>query len=162
MLEVITDTSPIQYLHQVNLLELLPKFYAQIIMPQAVADELAQGLDQGINLPEPASLSWLYLRQVASSNLVTAIPNLGSGEREVLSLAITLPDSLVVLDDALARSYAHRLNVKMTGTLGVLLKAKQLGYIGAIAPILDQLNQLNFRLSPITRVAVLKLADEEC
>jgi hypothetical protein len=37
MLEVITDTSPIQYLHQVNLLELLPKLYGQIIMPQAVA-----------------------------------------------------------------------------------------------------------------------------
>lgn len=51
MPEVITDTSPIQYLHQINQLNLLPTLYAQIRMPQAVADELAQGRTQGISFP---------------------------------------------------------------------------------------------------------------
>ncbi len=40
MREVIADTSPIQYLYQTNLLELLPTLYKQVLMPQAVADEL--------------------------------------------------------------------------------------------------------------------------
>lgn len=41
MPEVITDTSPIQYLYQIAQLELLPTLYGQNGMPQAVADELA-------------------------------------------------------------------------------------------------------------------------
>ncbi len=160
MPEVITDSSPLQYLHQIAQLELLPALYGQIIMPQAVADELTQGRAQGISLPDPTSLSWITLCPVPPSILIPKLPNLGAGEREALSLAVSVPDSLVILDDALARSYAQQLNLLMTGTLGVLLKGKQSGYVKAIAPLLDQLNALNFRLAPATRAAVLKLADE--
>jgi hypothetical protein len=160
MPEVITDTSPIQYLYQIAQLDLLPTLYGQIRMPQAVADELTQGLAQDISLPDPNSLSWITLSQVPSSVLIPDLPNLGAGEREAISLATTIPDSLVILDDALARSYAQQLNISVTGTLGVLLKGKQSGYIEAIAPLLDQLNALNFRLAPATRAAVLKLANE--
>ena len=160
MPEVITDTSPIQYLYQIAQLELLPNLYRQIRMPQAVADELAQGRVQSISLPDPTSLSWITLYPVPSSNLVPNLPNLGAGEREALSLAMTIPDSLVILDDALARSYARQLNIPITGTLGVLLKGKQSGYVNAIAPLLDELDTLNFRLAPATRAAVLKLANE--
>lgn len=160
MPEVITDTSPIQYLYQIAQLDLLPTLYGQIKMPQAVADELAQGLDQGISLPDPTSLSWIVLCQVPPSMLIPDLPNLGAGEREALSLANTIPDSLVILDDALARSYAQQLNISVTGTLGVLLKGKQSGYVEAIAPLLEQLNALNFRLAPATRAAILKLANE--
>lgn len=161
MLEVITDTSPIQYLYQINHLNLLPILYKQVRMPQAVANELVQGRDQGIQLPTPDSLSWITLCSVPSSILVPKIPNLGIGEREAISLATIIPNSLVILDDALARIYAQQLNVRITGTLGVLLKAKQAGYLNAIAPILDELNTLNFRLAPATRASVLKLAMEQ-
>ncbi len=64
------------------------------------------------------------------------LPNLGAGEREALSLATTIPDSLVILDDALARSYAQQLNIAITGTLGVLLKGKQSGYVKKHFPVL--------------------------
>ena len=50
MPEVITDTSPIQYLYQINQLNLLPTLYEQVKMPPAVADELAQGHAQGISV----------------------------------------------------------------------------------------------------------------
>jgi uncharacterized protein len=158
MPEVIADTSPIQYLYQIAQLDLLPTLYGQIKMPQAVVDELTQGRDQGISLPDPIVLSWITLCSVPI--LIPSIPNLGAGEREVLSLAITLPDALVILDDALARSHARQLNISITGTLGVLLKGKQSGYVKAIAPLLDQLDSLNFRLAAQTRAAVLKLANE--
>lgn len=161
MPEAIIDTSPIQYLYQTNLLDLLTTLYNRIIIPQAVADELSEGRSQGVALPDPISRSWIRLLQVKESDLVPSLPNLGMGEREAISLAITIPDSLVILDDALARRYARELNVTFTGTLGVLLKAKQSGYINAITPVLDQLNTLGFRLAPATRIAVLNLANEE-
>jgi uncharacterized protein len=160
MPEVITDTSPIQYLYQIAQLDLLSTLYGQIRMPQAVADELAQGRTQGISLPDPDSLSWITLCSVSPSTLIPDLPTLGAGEREALSLAISIPDSLVILDDALARSYAQQLNISITGTLGVLLKGKQSGYLEEIAPLLDELDVLNFRLAPATRAAVLKLANE--
>ena len=160
MPEVISDTSPIQYLYQLNQLNLLPTLYNQVKVPQAVAHELAQGRNQGIPLPDPTSLSWITLCPVPSSILIPDIPNLGVGEREALSLAMTIPDALVILDDALARTYAQQLNISITGTLGVLLKGKQLGYVEAIAPLLNELDTLNFRLAPATRAAVLKLANE--
>lgn len=160
MPEVITDTSPLQYLYQLAQLDLLPTLYGQIRMPQAVADELAQGLAQGISLPDPTALSWITLCPVPSSSLIPDLPNLGAGEREALSLALAIPDSLLILDDALTRSYAQQLNLLITGTLGVLLKGKQSGYVEALTPLLDKLNALNFRLAPATRAAVLKLANE--
>jgi hypothetical protein len=91
---------------------------------------------------------------------VPLVPDLGAGEREVLTLALETPDSLVLLDDALARCYARQLGVVFTGTLGILLKAKQSGYINLIRPVLDQLDDLRFRLDSATRVAVLRLAEE--
>jgi predicted nucleic acid-binding protein len=48
MPEVIADTSSIQYLHQTDLLDLLPTLYQRILIPQAVVDELTQGRSQGI------------------------------------------------------------------------------------------------------------------
>jgi predicted nucleic acid-binding protein len=160
MPEVITDTSPIQYLYQINQLNLLPTLYGQVRMPQAVAYELTQGRAQGILLPNLTFLSWITLCSVPSSILIPDLPNLGAGEREALSLATTIPDSLMILDDALARGYAQQLNIPITGTLGVLLKSKQSGYVDAIAPLLDELDALNFRLASATRGAVLKLANE--
>jgi hypothetical protein len=60
------------------------------------------------------------------------VTDLGPGEREVLALALESPDSVCILDDALA----------------------------AVRPFLDQLQRLRFRLASYTRVAVLQLAGE--
>jgi predicted nucleic acid-binding protein len=71
-----------------------------------------------------------------------------------------LPETVVVLDDALARRVAQTLNLKLTGTLGLLVDAKRAGLISAVEPYLDRLQALRFRLAPHTRSAVLKLAGE--
>ncbi|MCL1464511.1 DUF3368 domain-containing protein [Argonema galeatum] len=160
MPNVISDTSPIQYLYQLNLLDLLPTLYGQIIIPQAVESEIATGKLLGISLPNIASLPWITIRQPLSGAILSIVTELGMGEREALALTVEIPDSLVILDDALGRRYARLIGVQFTGTLGLLLKGKQVGYMTTIAPILDQLDALRFRLDPSTRAAVLKLAGE--
>ena len=87
-------------------------------------------------------------------------PHLGRGEREVLLLALQTPDSLALLDDAMARRQARVLGINFTGTLGVLLRAKQAGLLSEIAPVVEELDRLEFRLDTKTRAAVLKLAGE--
>lgn len=60
----------------------------------------------------------------------------------------------------LARRHARLLGLTITGTLGVLLRAKNEGFLPAVAPVVDKLEQLGFRLAPETRAAVLRLAGE--
>lgn len=75
-------------------------------------------------------------------------------------LGLELPGAVLILDDSLARRVAESLELRFTGTLGVLLNAKQSGLIAAISPLLDQLQEFRFRLAPHTRKAVLELAGE--
>ena len=78
----------------------------------------------------------------------------------MLALALETGDSVCVLDDALARRVASALQLRVTGTLGVLIDAKRAGLLSAIRPQLDQLHSLGFRLAAHTRATVLKMAGE--
>jgi predicted nucleic acid-binding protein len=158
--ELICDTSPFQYLHQLGLLHILPALSQAVIIPPAVVDELAAGRELGVDLPDPTGLAWITIRRPVSAAAIPLITDLGPGETEVLMLALELSATVLVLDDALARQVAHSLNLKLTGTLGILLDAKRAGLIDTVAPALDQLQKLRFYLAPHTRTAVLKLAGE--
>jgi len=136
---VICNTSPLQYLHQLGLLPILPALVRRVIVPQAVTLELAAGRTQGIDLPRPETLAWVTIRQPSSATVLPLITDLGLGEKEALALALESSDAVVILDDALARRVAMTLGIQIRGTLGVLLDAKQAGLIPAIAPLLDTL-----------------------
>jgi predicted nucleic acid-binding protein len=60
--EVICNTSPLQYLHQIVQQKLLPKLVSRIVVPTAVAQELAEGRRRGLDLPIPEALAWIDLR----------------------------------------------------------------------------------------------------
>jgi predicted nucleic acid-binding protein len=79
----------------------------------------------------------------------------------VLALALETPDSICILDDALARQVAKTLQLRVMGTLGILLHAKRAGIIPAVYPLLEQLQSPGFRLAAHTRAAVLDLAGEK-
>jgi predicted nucleic acid-binding protein len=158
--EVISNTSPLQYLHQADLLDLLPTLYGTIVVPGGVAAELAAGRARGVAVPDPTLLPWVDLRIVTNVELLRLATDLDRGEREVIAVAKRATDPLAILDDGLARRYARLLQIPFTGTLGVLLKAKSAGHLALISPVLDRLESLRFRFDPETRAAVLKLANE--
>jgi uncharacterized protein len=144
----------------VGALHLLPALVKTIVIPPAVKAELDVGRTLRLNLPDLESLSWVVVRSPSSSMALPLVTDLGAGEREVLALALESPDSVCILDDALARQVAKTLQLRMTGTLGVLIDAKRAGIIPAVRPLLDQLQSLGFRAAAHTRAAVLELAGE--
>jgi len=158
--EVVCNTSPLQYLHQLGLLHLLPALAQKVIIPPAVAEELAAGRKAGIEVPEVEGLEWIEICRPVSLAALPLVTDLGPGESQVLALALETPGTAVIVDDFLARRTAEALHIPLTGTLGVLLAAKRHGLVGEIASILDRLQALRFRVSPATRTAVLKLAGE--
>jgi predicted nucleic acid-binding protein len=159
--DVVCDTSPIQYLHQLGLLHILPTLAERVIVPPAVVTELATGRALGIDLPDLTTLDWVLVRRPTSEPALPLINDLGPGETQVLMLALESRQAIAVLDDALARHVAETLEIPLTGTLGLLIDAKRAGLVTAVAPLLDRLQALRFRLAPHTRAAVLKLAGEE-
>jgi len=158
--EVICDTSPIQYLYQLELLDVLPALATNVLAPPAVVKELEEGRVLGVPLPDIAALDWFTIRRPLSDLAAPLVTDLGPGETEVLMLALELREAVVVLDDARARRMAEALDLRLTGTLGLLLDAKRAGLIPAVGPYLDRLQKLRFRLALHTRAAVLKLAGE--
>jgi len=82
------------------------------------------------------------------------------GEASVIALAKEFEDSLLLLDDLKARKLARRLNLKITGTLGVIHKAKQLGIIDSVKPLINKLLETDFRISEKIITEILKLNNE--
>ena len=122
--------------------------------------ELETGIDLGIDLPNIRTLNWVNVRSPQSIAALPLVKDLGPGETQVLALALELPGAVVIIDDNLARQVAESLNIKLMGTLRVLLDAKLAGMVPAVAPLLDQLQSLRFRVDRKTRLAVLKMAGE--
>ena len=157
---VISTTSPLFYLYRLRHLDLLQKLYQRIIVPEAVVNELQAGRDQGEDTPRVADYDWIEMRSVRVPEVVKLITDLGPGEAEVLTLPLEESDSLVIIDDRLAREVAGARNIRLTGTAGVLLKAKQEGHIPTVSPLLNRLIQLDFRLSDTVIATILRLTQE--
>lgn len=140
---------------------MLPAIFGRVLVPGQVLTELSAGRERGYDLPEPLGLPWVDVRSVVPlAAQLAAFGFLGAGERAVLTLAMALPGSVAIIDELPARRVAARLGVEVTGTLNVILIAKQRGHVQAVRPILDQLQQLRFRVSPALREHILALAGE--
>ena len=79
MAEVICNTSPLQYLHQLGHLDLLPQLTGPVVVPTAVATELAEGHKLGVDVPDPEALPWITLRAPRSHAVLPLMTDLGPG-----------------------------------------------------------------------------------
>jgi uncharacterized protein len=154
------NTSPIQYLYQLEQIHLLPRFYTEVIIPPAVDRELTVGRSIGVNLPDVARLFWIHMRVPTHARPFVLATTLGDGEREALALAVETPNSLLIMDDGRARRIGRLLGLTITGTVGILARAKREGLIPQLAPMLAQLEVLGFRLSVEAKATALRLVGE--
>lgn len=134
---IIIDTSSLIALERINLLQILCKIYKEVVIPESVIKEFG-------NL----SLSCLSIRKVESNLLKLLITdlNLGKGEADVIALA-SQTGLKVIIDDLKARKAAENMGLKLTGTIGVLLKAERLGLIGSAQEKVRELREKGFYVS---------------
>ena len=153
MAAVVADASVLIALHQIDQLSLLERLFAQVVIPPAVAREIAPSI-----LDLPAWLQVRSLQQPADSRVLVA--SLDPGETEAISLALEAGAQLVILDDRPARLLAAKLGLPFVGTAGVLLAAKRRGLTAAVRPPLDALRALGFRLRKDVYLEILEAAGE--
>lgn len=158
---IISNTSPLYYLHQVKSLELLRDLYGRVVTTPQVRDELADGRAQGLDVPDVDALDWVTVKNVSVPSFLGLIADIGKGEASILALALEYPGSRLIIDDHLGRDVAHDQNISVTGTLGVLLLAKERGHVVRISTVMDDLLGNGFHCSRALHLEVLRLAGEE-
>lgn len=149
--EVVTNAGPLIYLSVLQRFELLKRLFDRVDIPEAVFNEVAV---QGVGLPgadetrAAVRSGWLHLTQVQNRIAVDALLNeLDLGEVEAIVLTRELNLQRVLLDDGLARAKAQSMGLRVTGTIGILMLAKQSGIDVDLKHDLDVLIRSNFRLS---------------
>lgn len=142
---VVADTSPINYLLLINQIDLLPRLFQHIIIPNVVRDEMLDPdapsvLQQWIVNPP----SWLSVQTVPVID--TTLSNLDLGEQGAITLAQTLSADLLIIDERLGRRIAEEREIAIIGTLGILDDAAAQGLVN-LGEAISQLEQTNFRIS---------------
>jgi len=144
----VVDSACLIGLERIGRLDLLPSLLDPIFVPPAVEREFGS---------RPA---WVQVERAVDIGMVAALRLLvDPGESEAIVLAYE-KGLRIILDDRKAREVAQRLGVKVTGTVGLLLKAKQEGVIAAVRPLLDALDANQFRIGHELRAEALRIAGE--
>ncbi len=126
---IISDTSCLILLHKIEELELLEKLYKQVLTTPEVAREF------GLELPE-----WIIIESVKDRKYLEFLETqVDNGEASAIALAKEKDSPLVILDDLKGRKLARKLDLKVTGTLGIIQKARQEGLIKKIRPLIEKL-----------------------
>ncbi len=149
---VVSDTSPLIYLASVGQFDLLRLLYGTVLIPGAVWSEMTEcgsALAGAKECRAAVDAGWVRIETVEASPRVVelAADQIDTGEMEAISLASSL-HAILIIDDLDGRRVARLLGVEMTGTLGVLVRAKHEKHIARIRPSLERLvRDTNFRIS---------------
>lgn len=160
MPNIVSNTTPIISLLKLNRLELLQKLYKQIYIPSAVYKEIEAGSSKGYykNLAE---MDWIKIIEIQDKQAVKYFLDLDAGEAEAIVLATELNADLILLDEKLGRFYAKHADLKVTGTIGILIKAKAEGLIEKLKPLLNELTNKQVWISEKLKSDILKKVGEE-
>lgn len=92
-----------------------------------------------------------------------ALVAIDEGERQAISLAISVgSEALLILDDKAGRTVAKQLGVRVTGTVGLLLLAKERKLIAPVTECLKALRAKGYWLSDeIIAVAICEAGEEK-
>jgi predicted nucleic acid-binding protein len=156
----VTNTTPIIALALIGELDLLQRLYSQVAIPPAVQQEVLAGGPGAVGSAELQRAAWLRVVRLQDPQRAEMLSDLDRGEAEAIALAQELNADLVLIDERMARRHAERLGLKLSGTLGVLLRAKSLGLIPSVSPLVERLLRGGIRLSESVVAEALRLAGE--
>ena len=147
---IVSDTSCFIVLQNISELDLLRKVYGEVLTTETVAEEFGEDLPEWVKIESPKDKVKQLLLEL----------QIDKGEASAIALALEIQNATLILDDRKARQVAEKLALEVTGTLGVIIKAKHKNIIASIKPLLDKLSATNFRLSKAIEEEALRQANE--
>ncbi|MDZ4658105.1 MAG: DUF3368 domain-containing protein [Bythopirellula sp.] len=143
---VVADSSPLHYLILVNHANLLSSLYGTVTIPTSVANELTHA-----NAPRvvrdfiKSPPEWLLIQ--SPRDLLT-IDEIDEGERAAISLALELGANLLLIDDLDGRRAAVQRGLRITGIVGILLDASEMGLV-ELRPLVNELVDSGLYISKV-------------
>jgi predicted nucleic acid-binding protein len=147
---IISDTSCFIVLSKIGHLDILQKLFNNIITTPEIAAEFGNVLPNWIEL---IAVKDKYKQQLLETQI-------DKGEASAIALALEMENPLLIIDDYKARKLAKTLQIDYTGTVGIIILAKQKGVINAIKPFLEKIKTTNFHISEELERFVLNEANE--
>ena len=145
---MVSNSSPIIHLAKIGRLELLENLYGQILVPAKVYSECTDTTSYQEEIHSISSASWLNTVQIEDIRLFNLLySEIDAGEAEALVLSLESNADLVLLDDMEARIKARRLDLRIAGTLGILLKSKKSGLVQNLSAEIQKLEESGFWMS---------------
>ena len=157
---VIVDTTPIIALSLLDLLGLFQGLFGRVVIPPAVRTEIQVGARDRSREVNLAAAPWVETLDLADPARADLLADLDRGEAEVIALAQETRARLVVIDERLGRQHARRLGLPLTGTIGILLRAKEKGLVPSLRPLLATLQAGGIYLGAALVDEALRLAGE--
>ncbi|REL23987.1 DUF3368 domain-containing protein [Rhodohalobacter sp. SW132] len=133
---IVSDTSCLILFYKIGEFALLKKLYGKLHITDRVLKEF--------NKPVP---DWIEVIQLKTDVHIGLSGYLDAGEATSISLASVHEESLLIIDEIKGRKAAKEMGIQVTGSLGVLIAAKNKGHIKALKPIIDKIQKTNFRIS---------------
>ncbi len=147
---IIADSSCLIALSNINELDILQKVYGQITITPEVENEFGEGIPH-----------WIEIEEVTDKQKIALLElELDKGESSAIALAIERENSLLVIDEKKGRSVAKKMGIKITGILGVIVKAKDAGLVKKVAPFIEKLEKVDFRISKVLKEEILRRMGE--
>lgn len=139
---VVSDSSALIALASAGELNLLRDLFGQVLIPQRVRDEVVQANRPGAE--EVTAAGWIRTVPVPETSFLLALlREIDPGEAEAIALAYEAKADVVLLDERRARTLAISMGFTVVGAVGVLLRAKQQGFLPEVRPALDRMRTLS-------------------
>jgi predicted nucleic acid-binding protein len=159
---VVSDTTPLIGLASIQRFDVLRQLFGEVYIPPAVYDEaVVKGREEGGAKREVSTATWIKVIEVKNRLAVEALlDEMDLGEAEAIVLAREIGADWVLMDEKKGRQKLLQMGINKIGTVGILLKAKQVGLVPAIRPEIEKLRQHGFSISQDVIDAVLQQAHE--
>ncbi len=158
---IICNATPLIAFARIGQLALLRKVVGTLVIPDAVCREISVYSDIQHGIIDLAQEPWISVQTVQSeAKVCLLLPTLDRGEAEVIALALERAAGLVLIDELSGRKVAESLHLTVSGSVGILIRAKQMGEISAVKPLLEEMIQRGIRYSPRFVTAILQRIGE--
>lgn len=158
----VINTSPSIHLHAVlpGGLAMLPRLIGEVIVPFEIGQELAAGIQRDDTWHRMQNVPGITLRPSTVRLHPLLRAQLDAGEAAVIQTALDEGIATVILDERKARRIALAMGLSVTGTLGILLQAKQTGQLPSVSAALAILEQRGIWVAPALKAKAVRLAGE--
>ena len=130
-------------------------------MPEEVLMESIENSGGAKDAKEIKNANWIHPMAIEDLDLKKALKlTIDEGEAAVIVLALEQKADLVIMDDYDGRAMAKEYNLKVIGTIGILLKAKLEGKTISLKNDLAILKRNGFWLSEELCLKLIKEANE--